>query len=346
MNVKFRSSCIEDSKWITEALNKPEVAEYLIMINPLTEHEVKEELKNVVKKEDRKSIVAELDDIPVGIVTVRPGKGRMRHVSRVGMYVKKEFWGKGIGTALMKEAIRVAKDYGYRRILLGAYEGNERAFNLYRKLGFETEFVLAEQVYLDGKWRGSRRMSLDLADSMPRIAKPSEMSIKEKAESLAVRQFFDDDLSEINRLQNCTESTKSSSRIPPISREKSKEWYESLSRLKNQYCYGCFRDKKLLGYIRFSTSPQPFAIMWIDEFIVDVNENPVKSADDLASALLAFQKRYAYRKIVGQIPLTNVVLTAAFEKQSFRKAGTSKGNYFIDEHYVDSVTYTITLRQE
>lgn len=339
MNLKFRSGGIEDSKWITETLNTPEVAKYLIMLYPLTEHEVKEELKEAVKDEDRKFIVAELDDAPVGGVGVRPGKGRTRHIAWLGIYVRRDYWGRGIGTALMEQAIRVARDYGCRRLMLGTYEGNERALNLYRRMGFKTESFLTEKAYIEGEWHGSIIMGLDLAGLEPRISQPPEIKIEEKPENLTVREFVDHDLNEINRLQNCLESTKSSSRIPPISKEKTKEWYESLSRLKNRYCFGCFKEQKLLGYIRYSTSPPPFTNVRIEEFIVDVNENPAASANALVLALLDFQKRYAYRKTVGSVPLTSAVLMAAFEKHGFKKVGTWKGYYFIDGHYVDAVSY-------
>ena len=75
---------------------------------------------------------------------------------------------------------------------------------------------------------------------------PSEGSMDERIEvdKLRVRQLMDDDLDELNRLQNCPESTKSSSRIPPIPKEKTKQWYESLNVDRGKFCLACFEGKK------------------------------------------------------------------------------------------------------
>jgi RimJ/RimL family protein N-acetyltransferase len=183
-------------------------------------------------------------------------------------------------------------------------------------------------------------MGLDLADVKPRISTCQESTFKEeKREGLVVRQLFDDDLDELYRLQNCPESTKSSSRIPPTPKEKTKEWYESLSGKKGSYCLACFEKKKLLGYIRYQTSPPPFTTIWTEEFIVDANDKPYTTADVLLSALKDFKERYRYKKITVDIPVTCVAITKALEKQGFKKAGIMKAYSYIDEYYVDSAVY-------
>lgn len=45
--------------------------------------------------------------------------------------------GKGIGTKILKEAIKLAKDENYSRVVLDADLNNERAINLYESLGFK-----------------------------------------------------------------------------------------------------------------------------------------------------------------------------------------------------------------
>ncbi|MCK4482739.1 GNAT family N-acetyltransferase [Candidatus Bathyarchaeota archaeon] len=340
MKLKLRSVGVEDAKWITEVINTPEVAGYLGFIYPRTEHEVEEQLKSAVKEEDRKRIIAELDNTSVGYLDVGPEKGRTRHIAWLGIYVKREYWGKGIGAALMREAIRVAKDYGCRRLMLSVFEGNERALKLYQKMGFTVESTLAESVYIDGQWRGNVIMGLNLASTNPRISKLPKQSIINEEENLKppIRQLMDDDLNEISRLQNCLESTKSTSRIPPISKEKTKEWYEQLDTTKGIFCYGCFNQQKLLGYIQYSAAPPPSKKILIEETLVDVNENPTMTAENLTMAILEFQKRYGYRKVVVEIPKTSF-LTQVFEKYGFKKTGAWKGYYFIDDHYVDALSY-------
>ena len=338
--LKFRSGSIEDSKWITEALNTPEVAKFLIGIYPLTEHEVKQHLKETLKEEDRKYIIAEYEGTPVGHVGLGPSKGRSRHVSWLGIWVRRDWWGRGIGTALMQKAIEVASDYGCKRLMLGVFEGNERALNLYRKMGFSVDLKLTEIVLIDGKWRSSIIMGLDLSDLQPK-ASSSESLVEETIEidKSSVRQLMDDDLDELNRLQNCPESTKSSSRIPPVPKEKTKEWYESLNVDRGKFCLACFEEEKLLGYLRYQTLPPPFIYIWVEEFIVDVNEKPYTAANALLSALKEFSTRYGYRKIVADIPATSAAINKAFKQQNFREAGRMKAYYYIDKRYVDAVVY-------
>jgi len=338
--LKFRSCSLEDSKWITEALNTPEVARFLIGIYPLTEHEVKQYLKEALKEEDRKYIIAEYEGIPVGHVGIGPSKGRSRHISWLGIWVRREWWSRGIGTALMQKAIEVASDYGCKRLMLGAFEGNERALNLYRKMGFNVDLKLTEIALVDGKWRSNIIMGLDLSDLQPRISS-SEGFVEEETETdkLRVRQLMDDDLDELNRLQNCPESTKSSSRIPPIPKEKTKEWYENLNVDRGRFCLACFEGKKLLGYLRYQALLPPFMYIWTEEFIVDVNEKPYVAAVALLSALKEFSTRYGYRKIIADVPVTSAAINKAFKRQNFVEAGRMKAYYYVDKGYTDAIVY-------
>ena len=240
----------------------------------------------------------------------------------------------------MQKAVAVASDYGCKRLMLGVFSGNERALNLYRKIGFNVDLELTEVALVDGKWRNSIIMGLDLSDLQPRIS-PSEGSIDERIEidKLKVRQLMDDDLDELNRLQNCPESTKSSSRIPPIPKEKTKQWYESLSVDRGKFCLACFEGKKLLGYLRYQALPPPFTYIWTEEFIVDVNEKPYTAANALLSALKEFSTRYGYRKIIADTPATSIPINKALKQQNFIEAGRMKAYYYIDGGYVDAIVY-------
>jgi homoserine dehydrogenase len=61
------------------------------------------------------------------------------HVATIGMFVIASHRGRGIGTALMAEAIRWAREYGLERIELSVYPQNEGALALYRRFGFVEE---------------------------------------------------------------------------------------------------------------------------------------------------------------------------------------------------------------
>lgn len=65
---------------------------------------------------------------------------RRAHVGELGMAVRDDWQGKGVGTALMQAALDLADNWlGLRRIELHVHADNERAIALYRKFGFEME---------------------------------------------------------------------------------------------------------------------------------------------------------------------------------------------------------------
>ncbi|MEX1263456.1 MAG: diaminopimelate decarboxylase [Actinomycetota bacterium] len=66
-----------------------------------------------------------------------------RHVASLGIAVSVEVRGRGIGTALMAEAVRWARSVGVDKIVLSVYPHNTAAIALYRKFGFIQEGRLA-----------------------------------------------------------------------------------------------------------------------------------------------------------------------------------------------------------
>ena len=63
---------------------------------------------------------------------------RRRHVGYLGMAVRDDWHGRGVGSALMAAIVDVADNWlGYRRLELTVYTDNAVAFALYRKFGFE-----------------------------------------------------------------------------------------------------------------------------------------------------------------------------------------------------------------
>ena len=65
------------------------------------------------------------------------GRIKTRHRAGIAIALKREFWGRGIGTAMFEEMVRCAKEHGITQLELEVIEGNERAMALYRKMGFE-----------------------------------------------------------------------------------------------------------------------------------------------------------------------------------------------------------------
>ena len=63
-------------------------------------------------------------------------KSRVMHRGELGISVRKDYWRKGIGSALMERLLAFAFQCGYEQIELTVESKNHRALRLYLKYGF------------------------------------------------------------------------------------------------------------------------------------------------------------------------------------------------------------------
>ena len=78
----------------------------------------------------------------VGQLTIHtnPSRPRRRHTAGIGMAVRDDFQGQGVGTALMRSAVDMADNWlNILRLELEVYTDNAPAVRLYQKFGFEIE---------------------------------------------------------------------------------------------------------------------------------------------------------------------------------------------------------------
>ena len=86
-------------------------------------------------REGQINLVAEQDDVMVGIV----GLKEMRGLFDLGMMVRAQSRGKGAGRALLGAAIEAATRAGGHKITLQVWPHNHAAIALYESAGFERE---------------------------------------------------------------------------------------------------------------------------------------------------------------------------------------------------------------
>ena len=83
-------------------------------------------------------ILAWLDDQIIGIGSLEGlARPRFAHRSSLGVSVRKDFWGMGIGTYLIDELIEYAYRHNLEVLDLEVIISNERAIKLYQSFGFE-----------------------------------------------------------------------------------------------------------------------------------------------------------------------------------------------------------------
>lgn len=108
------------------------------------------------------SLAACVEEEVVGMLGIHmfPDQPRRRHVGQLGMAVRDDCQGQGVGTALMAAAIDLADNWlNLRRLELEVFVDNEAAMALYKKLGFTIEGTLADYAFRDGEYVDSHVMA-------------------------------------------------------------------------------------------------------------------------------------------------------------------------------------------
>jgi putative acetyltransferase len=84
----------------------------------------------------------------------------LKHVGTLGMGVKAEYRGQGLGRALLLRTLEHALKNEIYRITLEAREDNDRAIRLYEQVGFKHEGRAECALRFDGKFYAGIKMSL------------------------------------------------------------------------------------------------------------------------------------------------------------------------------------------
>lgn len=101
------------------------------------------------------------DGLVLGWCDIAPLMGESRaHIGTVGMGLRPEARGQGLGRALLQAALARAWDCGFTRIELTVREDNHRARTLYESLGFAHEGVRRRGSCIDGIYHDVHAMAL------------------------------------------------------------------------------------------------------------------------------------------------------------------------------------------
>jgi L-phenylalanine/L-methionine N-acetyltransferase len=114
------------------------------------------------KPENLYSLVACADGEVVGNLGLetQPTRWRRRHVGQIGMAVRDDWQGKGVGTALMEAALDLADNWlNLTRVELSVFTENAAAIALYEKFGFEVEGTHRRYAFRNGAYVDSYSMA-------------------------------------------------------------------------------------------------------------------------------------------------------------------------------------------
>jgi putative acetyltransferase len=99
-------------------------------------------------------VVACVDEEVVGHLGLETfTQPRRRHVGEIGMAVRDDWHGKGVGTALMETALDLADNWlNLTRLELTVYADNAAGIALYEKVGFEIEGTHRRYAFRKGEY--------------------------------------------------------------------------------------------------------------------------------------------------------------------------------------------------
>ena len=119
-----------------------EETDYLLSYADENSYDAKKEgefLEEKTNSENEIELVAIIDGNVAGVAGIEAvgKKDKVRHRAEFGISILKEYWGLGLGRALLEACISCAREAGYVQLELDVVAQNDRAIALYRSLGFE-----------------------------------------------------------------------------------------------------------------------------------------------------------------------------------------------------------------
>lgn len=86
-------------------------------------------------------LVAVVADRIVGNCTLHLGSGYTRHVAEVRIFLAREFRRRGIGSAMIKSHLEIARKLGLHQVIAEVVESRPQVIHAFERLGFERQFA-------------------------------------------------------------------------------------------------------------------------------------------------------------------------------------------------------------
>ena len=102
------------------------------------------------------------------------GRPAYRHTAEVSIYLHTEFRGRGLGKALLTEAIHHAPQLEFHTLLAFIFSHNTPSLNLFQSLGFAVHGELPNIAVLDGQERSLTLMGRRIQSTEPQAKQQSQ----------------------------------------------------------------------------------------------------------------------------------------------------------------------------
>jgi putative acetyltransferase len=153
-NVTFRGYNSEDWHAIATICRAQKPKFNPLELPHLSDDHARAELGKAPDNERTFGLVAEWEGRFTGVITMRRGMGRLRHVGTIQLFVvSPEVQGKGVGSGLLSALIDLSENWlNLIRLEHIIVVDNEPAMALHRKSGFVVEGKLRDYAYRGGRY--------------------------------------------------------------------------------------------------------------------------------------------------------------------------------------------------
>ena len=147
LNITLREAIPSDAKNLIQAISLLNQETPFIVVSPhaltMTVESMASEIDYIYNQANQFILLAFNYDEIIGIATiVSEEEVSFQHVGELGITIKKEFWGLGLGTVMIEELIALCDENNLvKRIEINVQKRNTRAIKLYEKTGFITEGI-------------------------------------------------------------------------------------------------------------------------------------------------------------------------------------------------------------
>lgn len=116
-----------------------------------------------IRNPDDLTLITEENGEVIGVLTLQRGiYKKNRHTANLGVAVKNGHRHQGLGTEMIMESIRWAREHGIAKVNLEVFSTNVGAIEAYEKIGFTREGLRRGQFRIEGEYVDDIFMTFDV----------------------------------------------------------------------------------------------------------------------------------------------------------------------------------------
>jgi RimJ/RimL family protein N-acetyltransferase len=156
----------KDLSEVVEALNSViREGKYLFLNDEITDMEEERRWFKHSAKSGMLYLVARVEGKVAGGASLQSKTDKRAHVADFGIFICDGYRNSGLGTAITKEFIEIARERRVEIIQLSVFANNTRALKVYKKCGFKEVGRLSRDIkFLDGEYTDRILLELPLKD--------------------------------------------------------------------------------------------------------------------------------------------------------------------------------------